>query len=373
MAVVAFGEWLLALTGKAGKAFATHRWVAVPVAALVVVMVVTSCSSHENKADSTPSPSASASSPKATPSATKAIATPSKKVDTSVLQKVVRDALHAAGFKSNQYKMGDVKKDTTPAGSDVFSSKPIVNGQEMATFLKSGTKQAKTVMADAEKATGATAAELEEPANWVATQFKVPIKWPGNTYYLNGNIVKAQVAKTDEAGSTMLAFVPPRQVAAGKVTSIYEFRGSCVNPQTTLPVPAPPTPPKVTPPAPKPPAPVPPTTRPCTQPWYAYHAGYKEIGPCQWVKDLVKNTYDCQQNWHTGCPGTGGWVQPPQSQTTAQSSATSRATATSTTVPKTAPSSAPTTTSVVTGTPVIGSTATPTTNPSTCPFGQTSC
>ena len=222
----------------------------------------TSAKATACKAAPTPSP---------TPSST---ASPSPSVDTSVLTGVIKDALTAAGFTPNQYAVGTVNPaaDTSTAAALAFQKdRKLQSAADVVAFLSSGTPQAEAVIAEGIKQTGATRAELLAAANWIPVQFTgTAVRWGGNTYYTDGAVAKeAAGGSVDNAGTTAVMFIPPQQVAAGKVTSIFVLRGACGNPQTEMPTPY-----------------VPPTTLPtqCTQPWYAFHAGYVEVAPCVWKK-----------------------------------------------------------------------------------------
>ena len=189
---------------------------------------------------------------------TSAPTTPSASVDTSVLTKVIKDALTAAGFTPNQYTVGAVNPaaDNSTAAALAFQKdKKLQSAADVVAFLSSGTPQAEAVIAEGIKQTGATRAELLAAANWIPVQFTgTAVRWGGNTYYTDGAVAKeAAGGSVDNAGTTAVMFIPPQQVAVGKVTSIFVLRGACGNPQTEMPTPyVPPT--------------TPPTTPPCTTP-----------------------------------------------------------------------------------------------------------
>ena len=251
--------------------------------------------------DSATTAKATACKPAPTPTQTPASTpSPSPSVDTSVLTGVIKDALTAAGFTDGQYTVNkvDPAADTSTAAAQAFQKdKKLQSAADVVQFLSSGTPQAEAVIAEAIKQTSATPCaaaggapsptpsmapcttrdELLNSANWIPVQFTgVSVQWGGNTYYADG-VVKNETGagSVDQAGTTAVIFVPPQQVAAGKVTSIFVLRGACGNPQTMMPRPyVPPTTTSTT---------TTPTTS-CTQPWYAFHAGYYQIAPCVWRK-----------------------------------------------------------------------------------------
>lgn len=123
------------------------------------------------------------------------------------------------------------------AGHGVFSNTKLTTPAVTAAFMASGSPAAKKAVAEAIKQTGATPAQLADPANWVAITTGEKVSWQGNTYYMGGAMLGTNSAKVDPAGSVIMVFVPPAQVAAGKVTSVFFIRGACGNPQTKPPKP----------------------------------------------------------------------------------------------------------------------------------------
>jgi hypothetical protein len=208
--------------------------------------------------------------PKPVPTVT-VTATPSPApVDRQVIVDIVQQTLAQAGFDPSDHTVDQVDptKDNSTAAAGAFSSdKKLQTAQDVVQFLSSGTPEAEAVIAEAIKQTGATRAELLATANWIPVQFTgVSVQWGGNTYYTDAGVnTESGVGRVDKVGTVAVIFVPPQQVAAGKVTSIFVLRGACGNPQTQMPHPY-----------------IPPA--PCTEPWYAGHAGYRNIGPCQWMK-----------------------------------------------------------------------------------------
>jgi hypothetical protein len=169
-----------------------------------------------------------------TPSAIK----PTSGSKQQVNKHVVKVALEQQGYKPSQIQFDPSKKTTVPAGSDIFS-KEVRDPATMVAFLKGGSPQAETIIQQAISQTGATRAQVLDPSNYVLAQLNAPTDWTGNTYFQNGQMQSASNTKTDAAGTQVLVFVPPDQVAAGKVTSLAVWRVACTNPQSKLPKPHP--------------------------------------------------------------------------------------------------------------------------------------
>ncbi|HWT55839.1 MAG TPA: hypothetical protein VN031_02280 [Candidatus Microsaccharimonas sp.] len=151
---------------------------------------------------------------------------------------VVKVALEQQGFKPSQIQFDPSKKTTVPAGSDIFS-KEVRDPATMVKFLNGGSPQAQTIIKQAMNQTGATRAQVLDSSNYVLAQLNAMTDWTGNTYFQNGQMQSASNTKTDAAGTQVLVFVPPDQVAAGKVTSLAVWRVACTNPQSKLPKPHP--------------------------------------------------------------------------------------------------------------------------------------
>lgn len=214
----------------------------------------------------------SAASAEPTPTIT-VTAAPSAEVIVDVAKQATgQQGFDTAKIKANQ-EVDQNLAGKIPGGSGVFSKTKLTSPTAVAAFMASNSAPAQKARAEAIQQTGATEAQLADPANWVAITTGERVVWKGNTYFAGGKQLGAP-ARVDAAGSAVMVFVPPNQVAQGKVTSVFFIRGACGNPQTEPPKPAPE-------PEPEP----------------------KGKAPLSW---------DCQQNWTPGCPGSGKWRQPPQ-------------------------------------------------------------
>lgn len=258
-------------------------WVGVVAAVLAVVVFFggfAAWMSNDNSSTNPTAGSSNSSTVTPAPSATVTVtAAPGKDVKVDVAKQV----LEQAGHKANDVRFTHIKHNTARPGSDIFS-KQLNTSKEVTDFLKSGTPQAKGVLASAMSQTGATKAQLEDPNNWIAAQFKKAIDWGGNTYWAGGGVKNASSVKTDGAGSIAVMFIPPDQVAAGKVTSVFVVRGACTNPQTKLPTPHQPTPTPTHNVVPTPPKPTPtpkPTHKPTPKPTClsVYGPGHSGVYP----------------------------------------------------------------------------------------------
>ena len=321
--------------------------------------------------------------PEPTASATASIsvtADPNREVVVDVAkQATAQQGFDPATLVADEAIDQDKAKSVDP-GNGVFAPEHLTTPAAVAAFMASGTPQAKEAIAEAKAQTGATPAQLADPANWVAITTGEAVEWGGNTYYSGGAMVGASDAKVDKSGSVVMVFVPPAQVAAGTVTSVFFIRGACGNPQTVPPRPHVPGKPKcVKADHPQPganyhwsqrlckwfpntePTPTPtPTPSECVrtaepanppagyaawQGWYwerlsdcswhwNVHPPQKCVKPappgpeqfynynpdsCTWHKK--PQSFNCQQNGGSGCPPNNA-VQPPQDNPTNQNTGT---------------------------------------------------
>ena len=162
--------------------------------------------------------------------------------DREVVVDIAGQAMSQLGFDPEQHKVDDqidqAVAQAVEAGDGVFTDTKLTSPQAAASFIDSGTPESMAVIAEAEAQTGATPEELADPANWVAITTGEPIAWGGNTYWYGGAMTGAETIRHDPSGSVVMVFVPPGQVASGKVTSVFFLRGACGNPQTAPPVPS---------------------------------------------------------------------------------------------------------------------------------------
>lgn len=184
--------------------------------------------------------------PSASPSVT--VSDPS---DPKVVEKVATEVMVELDFTKDGIKVNkDVDQaaaEKIPAGSATFSDKHLTSPTITAAFLASGSPKSNVVVNDAlanakENKVEVTKAQLADKANWVAVSTTDSVAWSGNTYHVGGVVRKTSDVRIDDPGSVIMVFVPPSQVAAGKVTWVFFLRGACANPQTKPPKPV--TPPK---------------------------------------------------------------------------------------------------------------------------------
>lgn len=229
-------------------------------------------------------------------------AEPDYDVKIDVVQDLMREQ---SEFEEDEYVVGEVdaSADTATAGPRAFHDENLRSGEDVVKFLRSGTPQAKTVLADIIKTTSfegvvkdgkvidepipTTKAHVLNPDNWVAVQFHVKVNWAGNTYYGGSGITRGE-ARVDDEGAVMLVFLPPDQVKSGKLWSFYALRGACTNPQPVLPEPVPEPEPECTsnciPEKPVCKTNCIPVKPPCVEPSYAGKPGYISLGNCKWKK-----------------------------------------------------------------------------------------
>lgn len=240
----------------------------------------------------------------------------------------VRGVMVAQGFDTDEFVVGEenfvLTAESTEVGSGAFATKAQVTEKGHMAWLKSGTPQANATVAFHAKKTGASKAQVLNPANWYGVQIKVSSTLSGNTVYQNGKVVAAGTRKS-AAGDIVWVFVPPSSCKDGVVLvkMISYQRAGCENPQHNPPKPTPPRPgPKPTPPpgpGPKP-TPTPTHTKPtptptpthCVKPPKPSNGYHYNPETCKWVKDPPgTQSDDCMLNGGPTCPPNGGH-QPPQ-------------------------------------------------------------
>lgn len=201
--------------------------------------------------------------------------------DRQVVLDLADQVMRHQGFSSEDYTVDtvDTSKDKSAAAPGRFNEKPLRTPQEVTDFLKSGTPQAKAVLKEGIAQTGATRKELQDPANWVSIQFTgTAVHWGGNTYYADGKLRDPKTGRNDAKGTVGVLFIPPQQVATGKVTSVFMLRGACANPQLVLPIPA------------KPSAPITPPDEVCIKPERPGPGYTYDKTTCKWSPPPTKTT-----------------------------------------------------------------------------------
>lgn len=211
----------------------TRTWVSGFIASLVIfVLALASVWAITNNHSSEATQSATvAVDPSATKPPREAVVTAGRKVAENL------------GFKQPKVdqEVNQQAADKVEAGDRVFSDQRLSTAEVTAAFMASGTPAAKAALAEAMAQTWATPEELADPNNWIAVQTGEAIVWKGNTFLLSGKMVETGRDRIDQPGSVMMIFIPPRQLLAGDVTSVFIIRGVCKNPQVLYPQPAPPT------------------------------------------------------------------------------------------------------------------------------------
>ncbi len=218
---------------------------------------------------------------------------------------VATEVMVAAGFGKQQFVVGEDRFNLSlPAVNDAaegrFAPNSLTSSGKLEEFLNSNSASADAVVGTAKASTGASKESVLNTNNWVGVQMLVPVYWDGNTIFTNGKVASSGVRKSDR-GDIGWIFVDPSSCTNGRinVAKVYILRGPCGNPQTAMPRPQRPNggvghSPNPT--GPNPPNPPNPPT--------------PKKPPMSW---------QCQQNWHAGCPGTGKWRQDPQNNGTSGS------------------------------------------------------
>lgn len=131
-------------------------------------------------------------------------------------EQIVLDTYVQKGGNANDLRFGDkidvqLAASIEPGGGTYGTG--LYSAREIASFLNENTPQANAALKTYMDRTGASRADLVNPANWTAVQYMVPIRWNDNMYYMNGQTISNGASTVDPAGSVGVYYTGPQTVA----------------------------------------------------------------------------------------------------------------------------------------------------------------
>jgi hypothetical protein len=157
-------------------------------------------------------------------------------VPSASAEEIVRDSYERAGWKPDTFVVGGEVNTSIvqpKAGKGSYCKDGIKTPNEQIIFLKSGSKEARSAIADLRQRTGNDEKSICDPVRWVAVQPKGPFTYENNYSYVNGKKVWSG-RKAGQAGEIVLNYVS--QTTATTTVKVIAFRGPCDNTQGSIPI-----------------------------------------------------------------------------------------------------------------------------------------